>query len=521
MLLGIDFGTTHTVVACVDRGNYPVLTFDEGATIPSLIAVAKKDKGLRYGFEAAALSNDPSWTILRSFKRLLQNAGPNSEIEVAGRRFGREDLLARYLAYVRKAILNRSNEEIPKAETLETAISVPANASSAQRLLTMDAFRRAGFHVTALLNEPSASGLEYAHHYRKLLTRNRTKVLVFDMGGGTFDAATVFMAQTDHSVMKTAGISHLGGDDFDESILEMVRAQLSPPPSDDPEILLEECRRGKETVVANARRLVVDLPGREAPVVLPLADVAERCLPLIERSLDAMEPLLQDGGIDEVASVYVVGGATMFPPIYRELRRRFGSHRVKRSAYPFASTAIGLAIYQDSDTDISVTENLTRHFGVFRESDHGRKVFWDPIFAKETALPKKGEPPLSASRRYEAVHNIGHYRFIECSDLVDSDPAGDVSPWDEVRFPFDPALWETADLSTVPVRMLDYPGPMVEEQYTCSSSGTLDVTIKLPDHDFSRTYRLARQGSELLTRKIKTKAGRKHAKRRKTKEPSG
>ena len=81
MKLGIDFGTTNTVVAFADRGNYPVVTFDGHGSVPSIIAVCRADGALRYGHDAAALARDPQWALLRSFKRLLSDAGPITELE--------------------------------------------------------------------------------------------------------------------------------------------------------------------------------------------------------------------------------------------------------------------------------------------------------------------------------------------------------------------------------------------------------------------------------------------------------
>src|SRR3954464_13846939 len=155
MRFGIDFGTTHTVVALVDRGNYPIVSFEHGDVIPSLIA-ARGDGALRFGYAAAALSQDPEWEVLRSFKRLLER--PGAEVRLAGRPFSLEGLLVRFLGHVREELVLHSNAGVAANEAIEAAGSVPANASTSQRLLTLDGYRRAGFEVRAVLNEPSAAG---------------------------------------------------------------------------------------------------------------------------------------------------------------------------------------------------------------------------------------------------------------------------------------------------------------------------------------------------------------------------
>src|ERR1700731_1165192 len=192
MRVGIDFGTTHTVVAAVDRGNYPVVSFDGVDAWPSLIA-AGDDGQLRFGVDAAAARHQPGWSMLRSFKRLLNEAGPQTEVTLAGRDHRLADLLTGFLAQLKSDLQRHSNATLARGETIEAAVSVPANASSAQRLLTLDAFVAAGFPVVALLNEPSAASLEYAHRYRSTITAKREHVLIYDLGGGTFDAPLLRM----------------------------------------------------------------------------------------------------------------------------------------------------------------------------------------------------------------------------------------------------------------------------------------------------------------------------------------
>jgi len=165
MRVGIDFGTTHTVVAVVDRGNYPVVSFDGMDTWPSIVA-ANAAGELRFGLDAAAVRQEPGWSVLRSFKRLINDAGPRTKVDLGGRSYPLADLFASFLAQLKSDLRHRSNTGLAPDERIEAAISVPANASSAQRFLTLDAFAKAGFEVVALLNEPSAAGFEYTHRHR-------------------------------------------------------------------------------------------------------------------------------------------------------------------------------------------------------------------------------------------------------------------------------------------------------------------------------------------------------------------
>jgi len=502
MRLGIDFGTTHTVVAAVDRGNYPVVSFEHTDFIPS-IAAAREDGTLRFGAQAAAVTHDPAWTVLRSFKRLLNEAGPATEVVIGPRTIRLVELLGGFLSHVREELSLRSNAHPRKRDPLQVAASVPANASSGQRILTVDGFRRAGFDVVALLNEPSAAAFEYAHRFRETVTSKREYVLVYDLGGGTFDVSLIKMERRANEVVTSSGIARLGGDDFDEAILRLVESKVGPvAPPRDRQLVLEECRIQKESVNANTRKFVIDLTamGRREPLVLPADEVYAACAPLVDQTLDAIEPVMRDSrraneevDWNELAGIYVVGGASAFPPVYRLLREKFGAHRVRRSPHPFGSTGIGLAITLDDRAGYTLTERLTRHFGVFREESAGEEVSFDVLLPKDTRLPSPGEAPLTVTRRYRAAHNLGHFRFVECARIESGRPEGNLALWDEVLFPFDPRLRGVRDLASVPVSRLGE-GPHVEETVRCDAAGELEVQLRVLEDGFSNTVRIARRG---------------------------
>src|SRR5262249_43614525 len=198
MLLGIDYGTTRTVVAAVDRGNYPVVSFQtaEGDTqdwYPSLIT-ARGDARL-YGLDAACHQDAPDWALLRSFKRQLATLGPAAQLPLGPGAVPALELLSAFRVQLRRALVTRSNLRLPPQEPLEAVIAVPANANSNQRFLTLEAFRCAGFQVRGLLNEPSAAGIEYAHHTRSAgPSARRELVVVYGLGGGTFDTSEIRLA---------------------------------------------------------------------------------------------------------------------------------------------------------------------------------------------------------------------------------------------------------------------------------------------------------------------------------------
>jgi molecular chaperone DnaK (HSP70) len=460
MRFGIDFGTTHTVVAMIDRGNYPVVSFEHGDAIASIVSVDGKG-ALQFGHTG------PGLPTLRSFKRLLNDAHPETEVTVGPVKLPLVDLLARFLGHVREELLSHSNAGLRKKDSIEVAVSVPANASTAQRLITMDAYRRAGFDVKAVLNEPSAAGFEYAHRFRETVTSKREYVLVYDLGGGTFDASLIHMEGRNNEVITSAGISRRGGALSDE--------------------LLDEVRAQKEALTPNTRKFVVD------ETVIPVDDVYQACMPLIQQTVDAMESVMRDPRREvdhdiawtELAGIYVVGGASAFPAVYRRLREHFGAHRVRRSPHPFGSCAIGLAIHLDEHKGYKLKERFSRHFGVFREDEGGGRVSFDILVQKDTPLPAE------VSRRYRAAHNVGHYRFVECGRVEHGRPEGNLAAWDELLFPFDPAL-RGRDLARVPVQRLGH-GPEVEEIYRCAPDGTVTASLRVLDDGFERTLQLSRR----------------------------
>ncbi len=195
---------------------------------PSLVAV-RGDQRL-YGWQAWACQQYPNWTIIRSLKRILPDAGPNTILQLGDQAVPLMQVL-REMAMALRASLPQ--------EHLEVMLGVPANANSNQRFLTVEAFRSAGCDVIGLLNEPSAASIEFGHK-----TKISGPILVYDLGGGTFDASLVEVGEKTHRVLATEGISTLGGDDFDEILADMAvaeeeRDELSPA---EHFRLLEECR---------------------------------------------------------------------------------------------------------------------------------------------------------------------------------------------------------------------------------------------------------------------------------------
>mgnify|MGYP005847535199 CR=1 FL=1 len=526
MRLGIDFGTTRIVVAAVDRGNYPLVSFEtpEGEHCdwyPPLVAVRGSER--RCGWEAWLSQEDEQWTILRSLKRYLEDAGPETRVEIAGHAVGMLDLLTDLVGALRCALLERSSLAVPSGEPLEVLLGVPANANGNQRFLTVEAFRRAGFEVLGLLNEPSAAAVEFAHSTAgRAPARSSGLLLVYDLGGGTFDASLVASEEQTHSVIASEGIPTLGGDDFDSVLAELAMDEARIPLRARDNLtqaqwfrLHEECRRKKEALHANTRRIRIELEGVRPDwesVAVAVDEYYERCRPLVDETIHAVKDLLAAHRAEPDA-LYVTGGASAMPLVPRALREVY-ARRVRRSGYTHSATAIGLAIQADEQAGYRLRDRFTRYFGVWREGDAGHTIVFDPLFEKGTPLPGPKEPPLTVLRRYRPVHNIGHFRYLECSHRGDGGrPDGDITIWDEILFPFDPSLRDHPQLSGVGIghceRVLSQE---IEETYACDAGGSVTVTIANLTSGYGLSYRLGRwsvSGKPLVPGKRRTTARRR------------
>ncbi len=511
MRLGIDFGTTRTVVATARDGRYPVASFATGEGfvdyLPGIAALGPG--GLRFGTEAAALlaaGGTGLPPLLRSVKAAVSGMPPDDIAWRAGElSISALDLATAYLCYLRRMLLEHSNVDLAADEPLEAMVAVPAHASTQQRYLTLEAFAGAGFSVLGLISEPTAAAIEFARNSLAAVSPRSPKryVVIYDLGGGTFDAATVSLDDRRFDLIGAEGIARLGGNDFDALIAEAVLAhqRISCSRLCDTRWnhLLERCRIAKETLGTSSRRLLVDVGGlaAEGVVVLDTAALYESAMPLIERTLATLARLFEQlatYGIDanssrELGAVYLVGGSVQFPAVQRALRKAF-ARKVQLAPQPHAATAVGLAVAADDAAEVYVREAPTRHFGVWREGDGGREKFFDPIIEKRMG----SRPPagVRAERHYRPAHRVGTLRYVECTQLdANGEPSGEVTPWRRVEFPYDPALRNSAELSSHSGQRLDSLLPEdIVESYVYDDTGMITVTIRNETHGYGHSFQL-------------------------------
>ncbi|HVO22737.1 MAG TPA: Hsp70 family protein [Candidatus Margulisiibacteriota bacterium] len=521
--LGIDFGTTNTVVVCSDRGRYPIVPHVAETAIghvvrdvfPSLLAYDHDSGRFLYGPDAErCLLRAPGaarYSIVRSIKRLLRDY-------VGGGRIGLETypggwetaaVLTGFAAALRDSIL-RAGLFAP-AERLRTVLTWPAHANGAQRYVTRACFKAAGFEIVGTLNEPTAAAIEFADRMaqgnRMAARKLAASVAIFDFGGGTFDASLVRVEGGEFTVLDAAGIEELGGDDLDQALAFMFAEQIGvsldalPPLQRD--LLLRHACQQKESIASGAVRTLTLVPSdigvRGPTCTVPVAAYFERVRPVIAPAVDKLWSLVagsaaRAAGIDpeRLDTVYLVGGSSKLPLVAQLIAARFPAVRLVMTDKPFTATAMGAAIH--SAEGIALHDILSRHFGVIRLADRGTREYFAPIFRAGTQLPPHGGAAVEARAEYAPQHNVGHLRYFECAGVDErGQPALGVRAWSDVLFPYDPNIPVEQRLTLADiVQRGDLADQRICEVYSCDSDGVITVRMSRRADGQARVYEIFR-----------------------------
>jgi molecular chaperone DnaK len=367
--VGIDLGTTNSVVAVMEGGKPTVVINNEGSRLtPSVVAFtktgerlvgqiarrqavinpentiysAKRFIGRRYGEVQSEIKNVPYKVV----------AGPNDAVrfEIQGKQYAPEEISAQILRKLANDAAKYLGEKVTDA-----IITVPAYFNDAQRAATKDAGKIAGLNVLRIINEPTAAALAYG-----LDKKGSETVMVFDLGGGTFDVSILEVGEGVFEVKATAGDTHLGGDDFDKRIVDWLAEEFKR----DQGIDLRADRQSLQRLTEAAEKAKVELSSvTEATISLPFitadasgpkhlemklsrakfdqltADLVERCVGPVKQALQ--DAKLTDRDIDEVI---LVGGATRMPSVQALVRRMTAGKEPNQSVNPDEVVAVGAAI---------------------------------------------------------------------------------------------------------------------------------------------------------------------------------
>src|SRR5215212_4876069 len=367
-IIGIDLGTTNSVVAVMEGGDPVVIPNAEGGrTTPSVVAFTKDGERLVGQVAKRQAVTNPKQTIF-SIKRLMGRRfsevqeevkrlpyrvveGPNglAAVEIGGKRYTPPEISAMILQKMKQTAEDYLGHSVEKA-----VITVPAYFNDAQRQATKDAGKIAGLDVVRIINEPTASALAYGLDKKK-----EEKIAVYDLGGGTYDISVLELAEGVFEVKSTNGDTHLGGDDFDQRLIEWLVAEFKRDQgidlSKDPMALqrLKEAAEKAKMELSTVTQTDINLPfitaDQSGPKHLNLslsrAKFEQLVDDLVQRTIPPMQQALKDAGLDpkRIDEVILVGGSIRIPKIQQIVKDFFGKEPNK-SVNPDEVVAIGAAI---------------------------------------------------------------------------------------------------------------------------------------------------------------------------------
>ncbi len=345
-IIGIDLGTTNSCVAVMEGGEPVVIPNAEGArTTPSVVAFAKNGERLVGQVAKRQAVTNPDRTII-SIKR---DMGTDRRINIDGKDYTPQDISAMILMKL------KADAEAYLGETVTQAvITVPAYFSDSQRQATKDAGRIAGLEVLRIINEPTAASLAYG-----LDKEDSHKILVYDLGGGTFDVSLLEIGDGVFEVLATNGNTRLGGDDFDQRIIDYLAGEFKKENNID----LKADRMALQRLKEAAEKAKIELSGvmstninlpfitadatgpKHLDVTLTRAKFDELTRDLVDATVAPMQNALRDAGVtaNEIDRVILVGGSTRIPAVQEAVRKMTGKEPY-RNINPDECVAVGAAI---------------------------------------------------------------------------------------------------------------------------------------------------------------------------------
>lgn len=345
-VIGIDLGTTNSCVAVLENGSPVVITNAEGArTTPSVVAFSKNGERLT----GDVAKRQAAVNVERTFFSIKREMGSSYRIKVDGKIYTPQEISAMILRKLKKDAESYLGESVTEA-----VITVPAYFNDAQRQATKDAGRIAGLNVLRIINEPTSAALAYGLDHG-----NAQKILVYDLGGGTFDVSVIEIGDNLIEVLATAGDNHLGGDDFDESLTEYIVEEYRKTEKVDLTKDLTAMQRVREDAekakiaLSSSVTTNMNLPfittvrgeAKHLDLNITRAVFEELTHHLVERTMGPVMQALNDAGVStgELGMVLLVGGSTRIPAVVDKVRQMTGREPSK-SLNPDECVALGAAV---------------------------------------------------------------------------------------------------------------------------------------------------------------------------------
>jgi Fe-S protein assembly chaperone HscA len=356
-IVGIDLGTTNSLVAIVENGVPRVLPGRDGSKlVPSIIHFEEGGEVLVGNSAKARLIENPKNTVF-SIKRFMgkgledvREDLPMLPFDIAGdsehvirlKIFGKEYTPPHLSAFILRELKTNAEAALGE-EVVNAVITVPAYFNDAQRQATKDAGRIAGLDVLRIVNEPTAASLAYG-----LNERQHGTIAVYDFGGGTFDISILKLSEGIFEVLSTSGDTHLGGDDIDEQLIRLVQSEMggTPDPSIIPSIRKAVIQAKEDLSYADSTDIVLEsLKFRRK---LTRLEFNTLIAPIVERTLKPCRQAIKDAGLkpDAINEVVMVGGSTRIPLVRERVQELFG--RVPHTELnPDEVVALGAAVQAD------------------------------------------------------------------------------------------------------------------------------------------------------------------------------
>ena len=346
-IIGIDLGTTNSCVAVLEGGEPVVIANAEGArTTPSVVAFTKNGERLVGETAKRQAITNPDRTIA-SIKRHM---GENYTVEIDGKSYTPQDISAMILGKLKADAEAYLGEKVSEA-----VITVPAYFSDAQKQATKDAGKIAGLDVKRIINEPTAASLAYGLDKADGLQ----KILVYDLGGGTFDVSVLELGDGVFEVLATNGDTHLGGDDFDNAVLNFLADSFMAEHGIDlrkDNMALQRLKEAAEKAkkeLSSAQTTKINLPFITVSEAGPLhmdmdltrARFDQLTSDLVDRSIEPMKKAMADAGVTnaDISKVILVGGSTRIPAVQAAVQKVTGKEPFK-GINPDECVAVGAAI---------------------------------------------------------------------------------------------------------------------------------------------------------------------------------